>query len=80
MSKVNRLRYHLEKANLYFLLAKKYEYVDPARHIYFYRKHFYYVNKVEQDYMMLQGHHENPGSYHMHHYGTHHNPYHHQES
>ncbi len=65
MSKVNRLRYHLEKANLYFLLAKKYEYVDPAKHFYFYRKHFYYTNKVEQDYMMMHSHHKNPGHHYM---------------
>ncbi|MEM1504806.1 hypothetical protein RG959_15470 [Domibacillus sp. 8LH] len=45
----------LEKASLYGLLAKKYEYVDPQKHMYYYQKHFQYVMKVEQHYMMLEG-------------------------
>ncbi|MGG3452262.1 hypothetical protein ABER98_20895, partial [Domibacillus aminovorans] len=45
----------LAKANLYGLLAKKYEYVDPQKHMHYYQKHFYYVTKVEQHYMMLEG-------------------------
>ncbi|WP_046174952.1 hypothetical protein [Domibacillus indicus] len=45
----------LAKANLYGLLAKKYEYVDPQKHMHFYQKHFHHVMRVEQHYMMLEG-------------------------
>ncbi|MBO8172290.1 MAG: hypothetical protein H0Z33_10400 [Bacillaceae bacterium] len=51
MGKENKLKYYLDKANLYFLLAKKYEYVDPARHIHYYQKHLYHVQKLEYYYM-----------------------------
>ncbi len=44
----------LTKASLFGLLAKRYEYVDPQKHMYYYQKHFYYVMKVEQHYMMLE--------------------------
>ncbi|MFC2949850.1 hypothetical protein [Virgibacillus sediminis] len=44
----------LEEASLYGLLAKRYEYSDPQRHIYFYQKHFNAVMKLEQHYMMME--------------------------
>ncbi|WP_309087275.1 hypothetical protein [Domibacillus sp.] len=44
----------LAKANLYGLLAKKYEYLDPEKHMYYDLKHFHYVTRVEQHYMMLK--------------------------
>jgi hypothetical protein len=50
-----KLKDYLTKANLYFLLAKKYEYVDPQKHMHFYQKHFYYANMVDKHYMMLEG-------------------------
>lgn len=49
-----QLQHDLMQANLYGLLAKRYEYVDPQRHIHFYLKHFEYVKRVEDRFMMLQ--------------------------
>lgn len=45
----------LEQASLYLLLAKKYEYVDPEKHMYFYQKHFYYAEMVDKMYMHMEG-------------------------
>jgi hypothetical protein len=56
----NLLSKPLSKASLYGLLAKRFEYVDPQKHMHYYQKHFYYTMKVEQHCMMLQdsnGHH-----------------------
>jgi hypothetical protein len=50
-----KLKDHLMQANLYFLFAKRYEYVDPQKHMFFYQKHFNAVMKLEQHYMMLEG-------------------------
>ncbi|NPC93441.1 hypothetical protein HOO54_14655 [Bacillus sp. WMMC1349] len=47
----SQLEHHLMQANLYGLLAKKYEYVDPAKHIHFYQKYFEQVQQVEALYM-----------------------------
>lgn len=46
----------LMQANLYGLLAKKYEYVDPQKHMHFYQLHFHCVLKLEQHFMMLESH------------------------
>lgn len=51
----SQLQYHLMQANLYGLLAKRYEYVDPAKHMHFYRKHFEQVQMVESLYLRMQG-------------------------
>ncbi|MFC4559418.1 hypothetical protein ACFO3D_14565 [Virgibacillus kekensis] len=45
----------LNEATMYFLFAKRYEYVDPQRHMYFYQKHFDAAMRLEQHYMMLMG-------------------------
>ncbi len=50
-----KLNEYLTNANLYFLLAKKYEYVDPQKHMYFYQKHFYYAEMVDKLYMQMEG-------------------------
>ncbi|MDN9011185.1 hypothetical protein [Brevibacillus laterosporus] len=42
----DKLKYHLEKANLYGMLAKFYEHMNPDKHIYYYKKHFYHEQKV----------------------------------
>jgi len=52
----------LTKASLYGLLAKRYEYVDPQKHMYFYQKHFQYAMKVEQRYMMVEGNNTAPNN------------------
>ncbi|MFO6495844.1 MULTISPECIES: hypothetical protein [Bacillus] len=57
----SELKHHLMKANLYGLLAKRYEYVDPAKHMHFYQKHFKHVKRVEALYM---GMHDNDMSHH----------------
>ncbi|MBP1948645.1 hypothetical protein [Virgibacillus litoralis] len=49
-----KLNEALTNANLYFLLAKKYEYVDPKKHMYFYQKHFYYAEMVDKLYMQME--------------------------
>ncbi|MFZ3577935.1 hypothetical protein [Virgibacillus sp. DJP39] len=49
------LKEHLTMANLYFLLAKKYEYVDHQKHMYYYQKHFYYADLVDKCYMQMEG-------------------------
>lgn len=48
-----QLQHDLMHANLYFTLAKRYEYVDPSKHMHFYLKYFEYVKKIEERYMML---------------------------
>lgn len=50
-----KLKDYLTKANLYGLLAKKYEYVDPQKHMHFYQKHFYYADLVDKCYMQMEG-------------------------
>ncbi|RCW63905.1 hypothetical protein [Saliterribacillus persicus] len=64
-----KLKDLLTEASLYGLLAKKYEYTDPQRHMYFYQKYFDIVQKIEKHYMMHQGnkssHHMMPGQYPM---------------
>ncbi|EMT54456.1 hypothetical protein I532_02590 [Brevibacillus borstelensis AK1] len=51
----DRLKYHLEKANLYNLLAKYYEHMNPEKHIHYYKKHFYHEQKVVQYYEGMKG-------------------------
>ncbi|MEJ8548540.1 hypothetical protein [Brevibacillus borstelensis] len=51
----DRLKYHLEKANLYGLLAKFYEHMDPEKHCYYYKKHFYHEQKVVQYHKEMKG-------------------------
>lgn len=48
----------LSKASLYGLLAKRYEYVDPQKHMHFYQMHFQCVMALEHHYMMLHGSHD----------------------
>ncbi|WP_156291893.1 hypothetical protein [Oceanobacillus salinisoli] len=45
----------LTEANLFGLLAKRYEYVDPQRHMFFYQKHFDAVMELERNLMMYEG-------------------------
>lgn len=52
----------LSEASLYGLMAKRYEYVDPQKHMHFYQKHFQAAMKLEQYYMAMQGSHQ---SHHM---------------
>lgn len=47
---MDRLKYHLEQANLYGTLAKIYEHVNPDKHCHYYRKHFYHEMQVKQLY------------------------------
>jgi hypothetical protein len=47
----DKLRYHLKKAELYGLLAKKYKYKDPHMHCHFYKKHYYHTQCVDRLYM-----------------------------
>lgn len=35
----------MEKSNLYGMLAKYYEHIDPDKHIHYYKKHFYHEQK-----------------------------------
>lgn len=49
------LRDLLNEATFYFLMAKRYEYVDPQKHMFFYQKHFEAAMRLEQHYMMLAG-------------------------
>ncbi|WP_163539869.1 hypothetical protein [Gracilibacillus sp. YIM 98692] len=51
-----KLKDLLTKANLTGLLAKRYEYVDPQKHMYYYQLHFKYVMQVEKYYMNMQDH------------------------
>ncbi|WP_100405605.1 hypothetical protein [Bacillus solitudinis] len=53
----------LTKASLYGLLAERYKYVDPEKHIHFYQMHFNCVMQLEQHYMNPHGHsaHQMPG-------------------
>lgn len=53
----------LNQASLYGLLAKRYEYVDPQKHMFFYQKHFNAAMKLEQHYMMLEGNDNSPSPY-----------------
>jgi hypothetical protein len=62
----SQLQYHLMEAHLYGLLAKRYEYVDPAKHIHFYKKYFEHVQHVESIYMGMTG---------CHHMGSNVNPH-----
>lgn len=48
----------LSKASLYGLLAKRYEYVDPQKHMHYYQKHFQCFMALEHHYMMLHGSHD----------------------
>lgn len=47
----------LTQANLYGLLAKRYEYIDPQKHMHFDLLHFQSVMKLEQYYMQCTGSH-----------------------
>ncbi|MFC2946833.1 hypothetical protein [Virgibacillus sediminis] len=51
----NTLKSLLDEASLYGLMAKRYEYTDPQRHMYFYQKHYQAVLKLEQHYMLMEG-------------------------
>jgi hypothetical protein len=44
------LRHHLEMAHLYGLLAMRYKYVDPSKHIHFYQKHLEHALQVDRLY------------------------------
>jgi hypothetical protein len=44
------LKHHLEMATLYDLLAMRYKYVDPNKHIHFYQKHLEHALQVDQLY------------------------------
>ncbi|WP_088105881.1 hypothetical protein [Halalkalibacter urbisdiaboli] len=46
----------LSSASLYVILAERYKYVDPQKHMHFYRLHFNCVMQLEQHYMNLHGH------------------------
>ncbi len=46
----------LDMASLYKLLAKKYEYVDPQKHMHYELLHLQFVAQLEQHYMMLEKH------------------------
>ncbi|PKR79172.1 hypothetical protein CEY16_05340 [Halalkalibacillus sediminis] len=48
----------LSEASLYGLLTKRYEYVEPQKHMSYYQRHFNAVMRLEQ-YLMQQGY--NPG-------------------
>jgi len=49
--------YHFKKASEYQMLAKFYEHKDPAKHIYYYKKHFYHEMKfVKYSEMMNHSH------------------------
>ncbi|MFC3041583.1 hypothetical protein ACFOGI_15155 [Virgibacillus xinjiangensis] len=61
-----KLKSLLDEASLYGLMAKRYEYSDPQRHMYFYQKHFQAVMKLEQHYMMMESH-NNSSHNHSHH-------------
>lgn len=52
-----RLAQLLQKVSLYGTLAKFYEHIDPAKHIYFYKKHFKYEKQLVDLYWALQKHH-----------------------
>ncbi|WCK52772.1 hypothetical protein PP175_15210 [Aneurinibacillus sp. Ricciae_BoGa-3] len=56
---MDKLRYHLKKAELYGLLMKKYKYENPQLHDHFYRKHYYHTQCVDRLYM--QSKHGGPG-------------------
>ncbi|GEL78461.1 hypothetical protein [Tenuibacillus multivorans] len=43
-----RVKNLLNEANLYFILAKRYEYVDPQRHMYYYQLYFNTVMELER--------------------------------
>jgi hypothetical protein len=63
-----KLKDLLTQASLYGLLAERYKYVDPQKHMHFYQMHFNCVMELEQHYMNLQGHHTHhvmPGQFPM---------------
>ena len=47
----------LDMASLYGLLAKRYEYVDPQKHMHFELLHLKYVDQLERHFKMLEKHH-----------------------
>ncbi|TCT20944.1 hypothetical protein EDD68_11272 [Melghiribacillus thermohalophilus] len=51
----NQMKELLDMATLTYLMAKRYEYVDPQKHMYYYQLHFQYVMQLEQQYMMMGG-------------------------
>ncbi|NGP46756.1 DUF4397 domain-containing protein [Bacillaceae bacterium SIJ1] len=54
-----------EKASYYGLLAEYYKYIDPACHIHYYQKHYYYVCWLVQcEQSKAQGHHQVNAPYH----------------
>lgn len=53
-----RMEYHFKKASQYQMLAKFYEHKDPAKHIYYYKKHFYHENKFVRYAEMMKHWHE----------------------
>lgn len=61
----HKLKYHMEKANLYGMLANYYEHIDPEKHIHYYKKHFYHEQKVVKYHKMGRKHMESSYSSHM---------------
>ncbi|WP_052947875.1 hypothetical protein [Aneurinibacillus tyrosinisolvens] len=59
---MRELKHHLKKAELYGLLMKKYEYVDPALHMHYYQKHFYHTQEVDRLYRMKHHWGAHPGA------------------
>lgn len=54
---MDKLKYHLQQANLYGTLAAIYEHKNPEKHCKYYRKHFYHEMKVKELYKKRKGHH-----------------------
>jgi hypothetical protein len=76
----DRMEYHFKKASHYGMLAKYYEHMDPEKHIYYYKKHFYHESKFVKYHKMMKPHgsHESmmESSHHMNpHMNSHTNPH-----